>query len=86
MVSSSDESEKGDTFENAQNVIPLRHITETIYLHQKNTKGSPIITENITSQGIFTCFINPHRSKTWDMRYHWLEDLTFQKHIQIIRK
>ena len=50
VVSSSAESETVGTFENAQNLIPLRHILETVYLHQQPTKGSPIITDNIKSQ------------------------------------
>ena len=33
MVSSSAEAEIGGTFENAQNVIPLRHNIENVYLH-----------------------------------------------------
>ena len=64
VVSSSAEAETGGTFENAQNIIPLRHILETVYLHQQPTKGSPIITDNITSQGILTNFIKPRKSKT----------------------
>ena len=78
MVSSSTESGTGGTFENAQNVIPLRHILETVYLHQQPTKGSPIITDNLTYQGILTRFIKPRELKTWDMRYHWLENRIFQ--------
>ena len=57
VVSSSDEAETGGNLENAQNVIPLRHSIETLYLHQKPTTGSPIITEKLTYQGILTCFI-----------------------------
>ena len=79
VVSSLDESETGGTFENKQNVIPLWHILENIYLHQQSTKGYPIITGNITYQRILTHFIKPRESKTWDMRYHWLEDRIFQK-------
>ena len=60
VVSSSDEEETGGTFENAQNVIPLRHILGTVYLHQQPTKGSPIITDNLIYQGILTRFIKPH--------------------------
>ena len=41
VVSSSAEAETGGTFENATNVIPLRHILETVYLHQQPTKISP---------------------------------------------
>ena len=85
-VSSSAESETGDTFKNAQNIIPLRHILETVYLHQQPTEGSPIVTDNLKYQGILTCFIKPRKSKTWDMRYHWLEDRIFQKQIQLIWK
>ena len=86
VVSSSYKAETGGTFENTQNVIPLRHILEKVYLHQQPTKGSPIITENLTSQGILTRFIKPCKSKTWDIGYHWIEDLIYQKHIQLIRK
>ena len=64
VVFSSAESETGGTSENAQNLIPLQHILETVYLHQQPTKGSPIVTENITPQGILTCFIKPRKLKT----------------------
>ena len=59
VVSSSDEAEIGSTFENAQNLIPLRHILETVCLHQQPTKGSPIITYNLKYQGVLKCFIKP---------------------------
>ena len=68
MVSSSAEAEIGGTFENAQNVIPLRNILENVYLHHQPTKGSPIITYNIKSKGILTRFIKPRKSKNRDMR------------------
>ena len=64
VVSSSDEAEIGSTFENAQNLIPLRHILETVCLHQQPTKGSPIITYNLKYQGVLKCFIKPRKSKT----------------------
>ena len=86
MVSSSSEAETGGTFENAQNVIPLRYMIKMVYLHQQPTKGLTIITDNITSQGILTCFMKPCKSKTWDMRYHWLEDCIYQKQKQLIQK
>ena len=86
MVSSSAEVETGGNIKNAQNFIPLVHILKTFFLHQKPIKGSPIITYNITSQGILTCFIKSCISKTWNMKYHWLEDCIFQKQIQIIWK
>ena len=86
MVSSSAEVETGGNIKNAQNFIPLVHILKTFFLHQKPIKGSPIITYNITSQGILTCFIKTCKSNTWNTRYHWLEDRIFQKQIQLICK
>ena len=86
MVSSSSEAETGGTFENAQNVLPLINILETVYLHQQPTKGSSIITDNLTYQGVLTHFIKPRRSKIWDMICHFLEDRIYQKHIQRIWK
>ena len=86
MFSSSSKAETGGTLENAQNVIPTRHILGTVYLHQQPTTGSPIITDNIASQGILTRYIKPCKSKAWYMIYHWLEDRIFQKHIQLIWK
>ena len=47
----------GSTFENAQNKILLQHIIESIFLHQQPIKCSPTATDNLTSQGILTCFI-----------------------------
>ena len=86
VVPSSDESKTGGTSKNAQNLIPLGHNLKTVYLHQQTTKGSPVITVNLTYQGILTCLIEPHKNKTWYMRYHWLEDRIFQQHIQLIWK
>ena len=80
VVSSSDEAKTGGIFEIAQNGISLRHILD-FFLHQKPTTGSPIITNNITYQGILTCFIKTCKSKTWGMRYHFLEDRIFQEYI-----
>ena len=81
MFSSSAEEETGGNFKNAQDVIPLRHILETVYLHHQPTKGSPTTTGNITYRCILTSFIKPRKPKTWDMRYHWIEYRIFQKHI-----
>ena len=61
VVSASSEAKTGGTFEKAQNVIPLKYIIKKVYLYQQPTKGSPIITKNITSQGILTRFIKPRK-------------------------
>ena len=86
MVSSSAEAETGGTFENAQNIIPLRHILDTVYLHHQPNKSSPIIIDNLISQGILASLIKPRKSKTWYIRYCWLEDRIFRNHVQLIWK
>ena len=86
VVYSFSEAETGGTFKNTQNVIPLQHIIETAFIHRKLTKGSPIVTHNLTSQGILTSFIKNCKSKTWYMIYHWLEDCISQIIIQLISK
>ena len=48
--------------------------------------GCPLITDNLTSQGILTKLIKPRKSKTWDMPYHWLEDQFANKEINLIWK
>ena len=65
MFSSSAESETGVTFENAQNVIPIILILESVYLHQQPTKVPPIFIDNLTYQGILTRFLKPQKSKIW---------------------
>ena len=62
VVSYSSEAEICGTFGNSTNVIPLRNILETFYLHRQPTKFSPIATDNLTYQGILTHFIKPRKS------------------------
>ena len=61
MVSSSTEAETVGTFKIAQNVIPLSHILETVFLYQQPTKASPITIARVTSQNILTCFIKTRK-------------------------
>ena len=61
MVSSSDQAKTCVTFKNAQNVTPLRHMINTVYLHYQPTKGSPTTNNNLTYQGILTRFIKPRK-------------------------
>ena len=84
IVSSSAKAETGGTFENAQNVISLPYLLKTVFLHPQHKEVSPIITNNLTSRGILTHFIETRKFKTWDMQYHWLEDIIQQKQIQLI--
>ena len=86
VVSSAAEAETGGTFENAQNVIPMAWLLKNVFSHPQPALGSPIITDNLTSRGILTKLIKPRKSKTWDMRYNWLEDRISNKEIQLLWK
>ena len=86
VVSSSAKAETGGSFKNAQNIIPLKNILETVYLHQQPTKGSPIITDNLTSKGILTHFYKNLLIENLRYEIPFLEDCIFQKHIQLIWK
>ena len=84
MVSSAAEAETGGAFENALNLVLIRRICENVFNHPQPKEGSPLITDNSTSTGILTKLIKPRRSKSWDMRHHWLEDRIQDNTIQLI--
>lgn len=59
----------------------------TVFKNPQPSLGTPITTDNLSSQGIFTNFVKPQRSKTWEIRYHWLEDkIAQEKQLQLIWK
>jgi hypothetical protein len=69
----------GGLYINAQTTIPIRDTLIAIGHPQPPT---PIKTDNSTSLGIATSLMKPKRSKTWDMRYHWIEDRMKLGHIR----
>lgn len=73
VVSSSAEAETHGAFTNAQEIIPIKRMLEAMG-HKQPPNGTPLKTDNKTSHDITTNLIKPRKSKTWDMRYHWLED------------
>ena len=86
VVSSAAEAECGGTFENAQHAIPIAHILNRVFKHPQPPDGTPMVTDNSTSKDLLTHLIKPKKSKTWDMRYHWLEDRIKGKQLQLIWK
>ena len=86
VVSSAAEAECGGTFENAQNAIPLAQILSRVFKHPQPPNGTPMVTDNSTSKDLLTNLIKPKKSKTWDMRYHWLEDRIKCKQLHLIWK
>ena len=71
VVSSAAEGELASTFVNAQKGVILRNTANELGWPQKPT---PFQTDNTTAMDIISDTIKPKRSKTMDMRLHWLRD------------
>jgi hypothetical protein len=71
VVASAAESETGALFHNGQLAIPLVVTLEELEHVQQCT---PLITDNSTSAGFVNDTIKQRKSKSWDMRFHWLKD------------
>ena len=83
VVASAAEAEVSAIFHNAQTAIPIRNLLESLGHPQPPT---PIKTDNTTANGFVHSNINQKRSKSWDMRFHWLKDKTTQKYINVYWK
>jgi hypothetical protein len=80
VVASAAESEVGASFQNAQSGAPLRvKLTELGHIHPP----TPLRTDNSTAFGILNETIKQKRSKSMDMRYHWLTDRVRQKQFDV---
>ena len=71
VLSSSAEAETASLFHNAQIAIPMRHILDSIGHVQPATL---LKTDNSTAHGFVHNNTHQKRSKSWDMRYHWLRE------------
>ena len=80
VVSSSAEAEVAGIFHNAGMAIPIRHILQALNHPQPPT---PLKTDNSTAAGFVYDNIHQKRSKSWDMRYHWLRDKQTQQQFNI---
>jgi hypothetical protein len=80
VVASAAKSEVGACFHNAQSGAPLR-VTLTKMGHTQ--PPTPLRTDNSTAFGILKETIKQKRSKSMDMRYHWLTDRVRQKYFDI---
>ena len=83
IVSSAAETETGALFYNAQNIIQIRRILKALSHPQQ---AVPLKTDNKTAFGFTQDNIHQRKSKTWDMRWHWLRDKETQKKIKIYWK
>jgi hypothetical protein len=80
LVASAAESEVGACFQNAQSGAPLR-VTLTDLGHPQST--TPLITDNSTAFGVLNETIKQKRSKSMDMRYHWLKYRVRQRRFDV---
>ena len=69
VMSSAAEVELGALYIKCRKAILARHILEAIG-HRK--PPTPMQTDNYTALGVATNKIHPKRTKTMDMRFHWL--------------
>ena len=71
VVSSAAEAETAALFHNAKTAIELRRTLTALGHPQPPT---PLKTNNSTALGYVKNLVNQKRSKSWDMRFHWLRE------------
>jgi hypothetical protein len=80
LVTSAAESELGACFQNAQSGAPLRvTLTEVAHIQPP----TPLRTDKYTAFGILNETIKEKRSKSMDIRYHWLTDRVHQTQFDV---
>ena len=80
VVASAAEAETGGLFHNCQNAIYIRRLLEVLNHKQIPT---PVKTDNSTAASFVQEMIKQKRSKSWDMRYHWIRDQQTLKTIKV---
>ncbi len=73
------EAETGGLFHNAQTILHLR-ILESIGRPQPAT---PLKTDNSTASAFVNHSLRQQKSKSWDMKYHWLRNKELQRLIRV---
>ena len=80
VMSSAAEAELGALYINAKEAVYLRQILEELGHSQPKT---PIQTDNTTGEGVINNKIQSKRTKSMDMRFHWLPDCEAQGQFNI---
>ena len=80
VVASAAEAETSGLFHNAQTGLILRQLLYDLGHPQPAT---PLKTDNSTANSFVHSNIRQKRSKSWDMRYHWLRDKKLHDAIRI---
>lgn len=71
VMASAAEAEVGAIFLNCQDAVGIRTLLHELGHPQPNT---PVKTDNATASGLTNATMKPRRSKTMDMRFHWIRD------------
>ena len=71
VVTSAAEAETAGLFINCQKVIKIKQMLQAL---GHNQKATPVKTDNATAASFVTDMIKKKRSKSWDVRYHWLSE------------
>ena len=80
VVSSAAEAETGGIFHNAKTAIHIKKMLHALGHHQDIIK---IKTDNSTAAAFSNSTLKEKRSKSWDMRWWWLQDRVKQKEFKI---
>ena len=80
VVASAAEAETGGLFHNAQNIMHIRHLLHSIGHAQPPT---PLKTDNNTASAFVNKTLRQRKSKSWDMKFHWLRDRELQRLIRV---
>ena len=80
VVASAAEAETGGLFHNGQTTIHIRRLLQALGHPQPPT---PLKTDNSTSHAFVNKSLRQKRSKSWDMRFHWLRDKEREKYLRV---
>ena len=81
VAASAAETEHASAFINATHGDAARNILRALGCPQGAT---PMIVDNKYAEGICNNMVKQRRSKTIDMRYHWIRDRVAQDHYQVM--
>ena len=81
VVSSAAEAELGGLYVNGKEGVVLRQTLEEMGHPQPPT---PIVTDNVTADGIANQTVNQKRSKAIDVRFYWIQDRVEQGHFRVV--
>ena len=75
------EAETAGLFHNAQTAIPIKRALVGLGHPQK--QPTPIRTDNSTANSFIQNNLTMKRTKSWDMRYHWLRDRQLRRQFNV---